>query len=106
MINFSGGYAWQDEVLSFAGGLGDGFELPSYGITNFAASYETGDWTVALFVDNLFDEFAQTGVRDNPLFDQVVQDEDGGDVNVRRFFTTVLPPRSVGVRFSYNFGDN
>lgn len=97
-LRFNGAYAWQDEVLSRAGGRGNSLTLDSYGIANFSAVYQTEAWSVTGYVDNVFDEFAESGVQSSRLFNQVVM-----DTSVRSFLTQVLPPRTIGVRFNYSF---
>jgi outer membrane receptor protein involved in Fe transport len=104
-LTFNGGYSWQGDVLSRAGGLGNGLTLDSYGVANVSAVYDTGPWSASLFVNNLFDEYYETGVVSTPLFNQVLTDADGGDVNTRSFFTYVGAPRVIGARFNYKFGE-
>ena len=95
---FNGAYAWQDEVLSFAGGRGGSFTLPSFGRANVALGYHTDNWSVTGYVDNLFDDFSESSAANTPLFNQNIL-----GANVRRFRTNVLPPRTLGVRLKYNF---
>ena len=103
-LTFNGGYAWQGDVLSRTGGLGDGLTLDSYGVANVSAVYDAGPWQATLFVNNLFDEFYETGVVGTPLYNQVLTDDDGGPVNTRVYYTHVGAPRAIGVRFNYSFG--
>ncbi|MEM0929645.1 MAG: TonB-dependent receptor [Pseudomonadota bacterium] len=97
-LRYNFGYAWQDEVLTRAGGRGDSLTLDSYGIADAAIVYDAGDWTASFFVDNVFDTYAETGARATELFNQTVQ-----GANVRSFGTFVAPPRAYGIRFRYNF---
>ncbi|NRA29223.1 MAG: TonB-dependent receptor [Parvularculaceae bacterium] len=97
-IRYNFGYAWQDEVLTRAGGRGDSLTLDAFGIADASVVYDAGQWTASLFVDNVFDEFAETGVRGTELFNQTVE-----GASVRTFGTFVAPPRSIGVRFRYDF---
>ena len=57
-----------------------------------------------MFVNNLFDEYYETGVVSSPLFNQVLIDSNGGPVNTRSFFTYVGAPRVIGARLNYKFG--
>ena len=102
-IIFNGGYAWQGDVLSRTGGRGGGLTLDSYGVANASAVYDAGAWQATLFVNNLFDEFYETGVVSSPLFNQVLSDDDGGLVHTRSYYTYVGAPRTIGVRFNYAF---
>ncbi len=103
-LTFNGGYAWQSDVLSRTGGRGGGLTLDSFGVANASAVYDAGQWQATLFVNNLFDEYYETGVVSSPLFNQVLIDSDGGPVNTRSFFTYVGAPRVIGARLNYKFG--
>ena len=92
------GYAWQSDVLSFAGARGGSFTLPSYGRANVAVGYQADSWSFTGYVDNLFDDFSETSAATTPLNNQTI-----AGANVRRFRTNVLPPRSIGARFRYRF---
>lgn len=91
-----GGYAWQDEVLSLAGGRGSSLTLDGYGRASLNVSYVTSAWSVTAYVDNLFDEYSESSVFNSPLFNQTIS-----GANVRYYRTNVLPPRSIGMRLSY-----
>jgi iron complex outermembrane recepter protein len=103
-LTINGGYSWQGDVLSRTGGLGGGKTLESFGVANASAVYDTGPWSASLFIDNLFDEYYETGVVSSPLFNQTLTDAGGGPVNVRSYFTYVGAPRVIGVRFNHKFG--
>lgn len=91
------GYAWQGDVLSRAGGRGSSLTLDAFGIANGSVVYDAGDWKGTLFVNNLFDEFAETGVTGTILSNQIVN-----GASVRSYYTNILPPRTIGVRFSWD----
>ncbi|MEO0608547.1 MAG: hypothetical protein AAFY82_09980 [Pseudomonadota bacterium] len=97
-LTFEGGYAWQGDVFDEAGERGDSLTLPSYGRASVAVGYETDRWSAKAYVDNLFDELAETSVAANALFNQTIN-----GANVRSFRTNVLAPRTIGVRLNYNF---
>lgn len=92
------GYAWQDDVLSLTGARGNSLTLDSYGRANLTVGYITDNWSVTGYVDNLFDEYAESSVFNSPLYNQNV-----AGANVRYYRTNVLPPRSMGLRFKYSF---
>ncbi|MEX0342961.1 MAG: TonB-dependent receptor, partial [Erythrobacter sp.] len=97
----NGSLAYQSNVLTRAGGRGSSFTLDGYAVVNTSISYEADRWTATLFVDNLFDEFAETGAIGTPQFNQTVTDFEGGTVYPRAFSTHILPPRQIGLRFTY-----
>lgn len=100
---FNASYAWQGDVLTRAGGRGSSLTLDSFGVANFAATYAADNWSATFFVDNVFNEFAETGAVGTPLNLQTVTDFDGGTVYVRGLSTHILPPRAIGLRFTYDF---
>jgi iron complex outermembrane receptor protein len=102
-LTFNGGYAWQGDVLTRTGGRGDGVTLDSFGVANASAVYDTGTWKATFFINNLFDEYYETGIVGTPLFNQVLTDDAGGPVNQRTYYAFVGAPRSIGVRFNYSF---
>ncbi len=103
-LTFNGGYSWQGDVLSRTGARGGGLTLDSYGIANASAVYDAGKWQATLFVNNLFDEYYETGVVSSPLSNQIVSDANGDPVYVRSYYTYVGAPRAIGIRASYKFG--
>ena len=99
-VSFNFGYAWQGDILTRTGGRGSGVTLDSFGIANVSAVYETDSYTATLFVNNLFDEYAETGIRATPLSNQAPL-----GANVRSHGAFVAPPRAIGVRFSWDIFD-
>lgn len=102
---FNGGYAWQGDVLTRTGGRGNSVTLKSFGVANVNATYVTDSWTASLYVNNLFDQYIETGFVGTPLSNQIVSDNDGNPVTVRTHYATLGAPRAVGVRFNYKFGE-
>ncbi|SDD43546.1 TonB-dependent receptor [Kordiimonas lacus] len=98
-LRYNLGYAYQGHVLSRTGTRGGGLTLDDFGIANASVVYDTEDWTVTAYIDNLFNEFAETGVQSTSRSNQIQQ-----GATVRSFQTTVLTPRQVGLRFTYRFG--
>ena len=104
-LRFNASYSWQADVLTRAGGRGSGLTLGSYGVANAAISYEADRFVATVFADNIFDEFAETGVIGSELSNRDVFDFDGNPVYVRGFATHILPPRQIGVRLKLLFGE-
>nr|XP_061812139.1 iron and copper transporter IacT-like [Nerophis lumbriciformis] len=97
-LRFNGGYAWQGDVLSRAGARGGNLTLDDFGLANVSAVYDAEQWAVTAYVDNLFDEFVESGVQSSQLLNQVA-----AGASVRAFLTQVTPPRTFGVRLKYQF---
>jgi len=91
-------------VLTRTGGRAESLTLDGYQVHNAAVSLSTDVWTATLYVKNLFNEFAETGARATSQYNQPVFDGDGDPVYVRSYYTYVLPPRAIGVRFTRKFG--
>ena len=93
------GYTYVGDVFTRIGLRADGEVLPAYDLHNFSAAVSRGSWTLAFYADNLFDEYAVTGVRQTPA--QIGTTEDG--FRARRYFANVHAPRRVGTRIRYTF---
>ncbi len=92
------------DVLTRTGGRGGSLELDAYDRHNASVSYSQAGWTLTAYVDNIFDSFDETGAISTERTNAVLQDIDGDPVFVRAFATNILPPRSYGIRFTYDFG--
>ncbi len=101
---FNGGYTYQGDVLTRTGGRGSSVTLDGYGVANAAAGYNADTWSAQLYVNNLFDEYIETGFVGTPLSNQIVFDENGDPVTVRTHYATLGAPRTIGVRLRYKFG--
>ena len=91
------GYSYVGDVLTRIGMRAGGEVLPAYDIHNVSASLSKDAWTLTFYADNVFDEYAVTGVRQTP--DLIGPTEDG--FRSRRYFANVLAPRRIGVRMRY-----
>ncbi|MFL9842200.1 TonB-dependent receptor [Sphingomonas sp. ST-64] len=93
----------QSDVLSRTGGRAGGLTLPGFDMHQAQLRLEKGGWKFTVYGENLFNEYAETGVRGTPLFDQSVADANGDPVYVRTYGTFVAPPRRIGLRVSRKF---
>jgi len=98
MLRYNFGYAYQGDVLSRTGGRGSSLTLDGFGVGNASVVYDADGWSVTAYVDNVFNEFAETGVQSTRLSNQTVL-----GATVRSFQTTVLRPRTFGLRMTYRF---
>ncbi len=102
--DFHYGATYTGDVITRTGGRGDNVTLPSYALHNASMVVSGDSWNVTLYAKNLFDEFVETNARGGPDFNQFVFDINGDPHAVRTFYTDVLPPRQIGIRFSRRFG--
>ncbi|KZX57925.1 hypothetical protein A3709_20080 [Halioglobus sp. HI00S01] len=100
-----GGSAWASwrtaytgDIYTKVGNRNFGETLDSYVLHNATVGWKSGDLGLAAYVNNVFDEYAETGVRDDVSTIGSV-----GNVELRRYFKNVLRPREIGIRFSYDF---
>ncbi|UIP06604.1 TonB-dependent receptor [Erythrobacter sp. SDW2] len=103
-LRFGWGMTAQSNVLRTAGNRGNGYVIPGFAINNFSISAKTDAWTVTLYADNAFNKYAVGGVRGNQDYNQILADINGDPVYQRTFGEFVLAPRTIGLRFSYDFG--
>lgn len=91
----------QSNVYTKVGNRNFGESLGSFFLHYAAATWNRDAWRVSLYAENLFDEYADTGVRrDTSTFRQV-----GLFDLSRRHYHNMVRPRQVGLRFVYNFED-
>lgn len=98
VLRYNASVAYQGHILSRTGARGGGLTLDDYAVANLSVVYDTEDYSITAYVDNLFDEFAETGVQGTSRSNQTQL----GATN-RSFQTTILTPRQMGVRFTYRF---
>lgn len=105
-LDFGYGLAASGDVLTRTGGRGGGITLPAYDIHNASVRLNApgAGWAVTAYVNNIWDEFAETGARSTPLANQILQNDAGDPVYARNHFTNVLAPRQFGIRFTKDFG--
>ncbi len=78
-----------------------GEELPGYGLSNISAKLSDEAWNVTFYVNNLFDKYAFTSASRN--WGDIEFGNRGSDLQ-RSYAHYILTPRTVGLKFSYQFG--
>ena len=97
-LRFNLGFTYQGDVLSRTGARGSSLTLDSYSVADASIVYDTEDWSATFYIDNLLNEYGETGVQSTALSNQTIS-----GASVRSFQTTILTPRSIGVRFNFRF---
>ncbi len=87
------------DVLTKVGERANGESLDGYFLHNASISWIDDSWRISLYADNLFDEYAETGVRNDASF---ITQLNGFDL--RRYYHNIIRPRQVGLSFVYDFG--
>jgi iron complex outermembrane receptor protein len=89
---------YQSNVITKVGKRDNGESLSGFALHNVSATWFKDSWTVALYADNVFDKYAETGVRgDSGDIEEV------GLFDSRYYFHHVVRPRQFGMRLRYNF---
>lgn len=99
-LNYNFGVSYTGDILTRTGGRGSSTTLDSYVVANGSINYDAGDWGATLFINNIGNEYIETGIRGTALSNQTIN----GAV-VRSHYANVAPPRTFGVRFYYQFGE-
>jgi outer membrane receptor protein involved in Fe transport len=103
-INY--GLTYQSDVYSKVGLRADGEALPGYALSNISARFSQDEWSVTLYVDNMFDKYAYSSVRrdqgDIGLAKYPSMNSNGTDIQ-RNYGHYLITPMKVGVRFEYLF---
>ena len=97
-LAFDWSMSYQSDVLTKVGERDFGQRLSSFYLNNVSATWLNDAWRVSLYADNVFDEYAQTGVRSDTSFIG-----DSGLFTMRRYYENMVRPRQVGLKFIYNF---
>ncbi|MFW8590688.1 TonB-dependent receptor [Glaciecola sp. 2405UD65-10] len=98
LVNY--GLSYTGDVYTRVGLRDFGEVLPSYTLHNFSMTLSGDAWDVTLYAKNLFDKYAITSTRSGV---EDIRPVNGFDV--RSYGRYVNQPRSVGVEFSYTFGE-
>ncbi len=107
LLDINYGLTYQSDVYSKVGLRADGEALPGYALSNISARFSKDEWSVTLYMDNMFDKYAYSSVR-----------RDKGDIGLakypamnsndaslqRNYGHYLITPRTAGVRFEYLFG--
>lgn len=96
------GVSAQSDVYTRVGLRNDGEILGGYAIHNIAANLYADRWTLRFYVRNLFDKYAETGVRNTYASIRDIEG-DGTSFRLRSYYHSVLEPMRVGVSVSYTF---
>jgi iron complex outermembrane receptor protein len=97
-IDFNWSMTAQSNVYTKVGKRNFGEDLDGFTLHYVSATWNKDAWSVALYGENVFDKYAETGVRDD-----VGNIREVGLFDLRRYYHNVVRPRQVGLRFKYNF---
>ncbi|HEX4871143.1 MAG TPA: TonB-dependent receptor [Nevskiaceae bacterium] len=100
------------DVYTRVGLRDNGEALPAYTLHFLSAGLSRGPLAVRLYADNLFDAYAETGVRGDrgPASSRLIPGDADGDgtddhaFQLRRYYKDVIEPLRVGLSLRYQFG--
>lgn len=99
LLNLHYGLTYQSDIYSSIGLANNGEIIPSYNLHNLSASLSKKHWQTSVYVNNLFNKYAYSSVRNNQSF--IGSDEDN---NLSRSYGHYLVrPMEIGVKFTYIF---
>ncbi|MBL4900442.1 MAG: TonB-dependent receptor, partial [Colwellia sp.] len=101
LLDVNYGLTYQSDIYSKVGLRDYGEKIAGYALSNISARVSGDEWSVTLYVDNMFDKYAYTSVRENSghITDGVTN---GADIQ-RKYGHYLLTPRRIGLRFDYMF---
>jgi len=102
-LEFDWSMTFTSDVITKAGERDNGEELSSFALHNVSATWFKDAFRVTLYADNVFDKYAETGVRLDESFIRSVDTGFGTSFDLRRYYHNVVRPRQVGLRLTYNF---
>jgi len=97
-VDFDWSMTASSNVITKVGERDFGEKLDGFTLHNVSATWFKDSWRVSLYADNVFDKYAETGVRADTSFIRPVDDFD-----LRRYYHNVVRPRQIGMRFTYSF---
>ena len=105
------GFTSQSDVYTKIGNRGNGESLGGFTLHNASVSVSSDEWIAQLYVKNLTDKFAVTGVRSDRDFIDRRSEGDGiyspgEQFTLRRYFYNVVQPSTIGIDFRYFFDFN
>ena len=101
LLDVNYGLTYQSDIYSKVGLRDYGEKIPGYALSNMSARVSGDEWSVTLYVDNMFDKYAYTSVRHNV---GIITEGVTNGVDIQRNYGHYLiTPRKVGLRFDYMF---
>lgn len=107
LLDINYGITYQSDLLTNVGNRWDGETIDGYSLSNLSAVFSNETYSITVYVNNLFDEYAVTSARRNKgdiglsSFDPYFN-KNRPDLS-RNYGYYLATPRTIGVKFEYNF---
>jgi len=108
LLDVSYGLTAQSDLYSSAGLRAEGEKLPGYALSNLSATLSEDEWSVTLYVDNLFNKYAYSSTRSTGRpagfaeFPGEITNAATTDL-YRAYTHYVVAPRTIGLKLNYLF---
>lgn len=96
-LDFDWSMTAQSSVLTKLGKRAASESLEGFSLHNVSATLRKDNYSVSLYANNVFNKYAETGVRSDTSNIRSV-----GDFQLRRYYHNVIRPRQVGLQFTYD----
>jgi len=108
VLNVNYGITAQSDFYSKAGLKAEGEKLAGYALSNLSASISDSEWSVTLYIDNLFNKYAYSSTRSSGrpagFAEFPEQISNPATTNQYRAYTHyVVAPRTIGLKLNYLF---
>lgn len=101
LLDVNYGLTYQSDIYSKVGLRDYGEKIPGYALSNISTRISGDEWSVTLYVDNMFDKYAYASVRENSSY-ITAGVINGSDIQ-RKYGHYLITPRKIGLRFDYMF---
>lgn len=91
------------DTISKTGLRSNGETLDGYTVHDATATLFGDAWSASLYIKNLTNEYGETAVISSDDYIATVEDINGDPVIVRSYAKNIIAPRSIGLRFTYDF---
>lgn len=106
LLDINYGMTYQSDIITTVGMRNDGEEIDGYSLSNLSAVFSNETYSITVYINNLFDEYAVTSARrskaDIGLSRYTDYNQNRPDLS-RNYGYYLTAPRTIGVKFEYNF---
>jgi len=102
------GMTYQSDIITRTGLKAEGETIGGFALSNLSATVSADEWSLTLYVDNMFDKYAFTGSRSTSRDTGVAQfpSQIGNPATtglIRSYGHYVTAPRTIGLKVNYAF---
>ena len=102
-VTYAFGASYVGDVLQRVGSIANGETLEAYTLANGSVTLTDESWSLTAYVNNMFNQYAESTITGTGQSVQTFSDWDGGTHVFRGFRATPIAPRVIGMRAAYKF---